>query len=150
MIDKASIENLVNQFVKDNDLFLVAVKVSSSNKITVLADSMKGITIDECALLHRHIENGLDREVEDFELQVSSPGLEMPFCVIQQYYRNEGRKVAVIDEEGSKYTGILRNVTSGGFDLEMEIKQKGKIKEKKILPFNFDQVKSVKEVLEIR
>ncbi len=41
MIDKASIENLVNQFVKDNDLFLVAVKVSSSNKITVLADSMK-------------------------------------------------------------------------------------------------------------
>ena len=100
MIDKATIENLAKQFVNDNDLFLVAVKVSSSNRITVLADSMKGITIDECAMLHRHIENGLDRETEDFELQVSSPGLEMPFCVIQQYYRNEGRKVAVVDDEG--------------------------------------------------
>lgn len=150
MIDKATIENLAKQFVNDNDLFLVAVKVSSSNRITVLADSMKGITIDECAMLHRHIENGLDREAEDFELQVSSPGLEMPFCVIQQYYRNEGRKVAVVDDEGTKYTGILRNVTSGGFDLETEIKQKGKTKEIRIFPFNFDQVKTVKEVLEIK
>ena len=54
---------------------------------------MNGITIDECASLHRHIENNLDREKEDFELQVSSPGLDMPFAVIDQYYKNEGEKL---------------------------------------------------------
>ena len=150
MIDKNKIEEIINEHIAERDMFLVSLKVSTANRITVLADTMKGITIDECAMLHRHIENGLDRETEDFELQVSSPGLEMPFCVIQQYYRNEGRKVAVVDDEGTKYTGILRNVTSGGFDLETEIKQKGKTKEIRIFPFNFDQVKTVKEVLEIK
>ncbi len=63
---------------------------------------MKGITIDECAAIHRHIEKSLDRDKEDFELQVSSPGLDMPFGVIEQYYKNEGKKVEVVDNEGSK------------------------------------------------
>jgi ribosome maturation factor RimP len=100
-------------------------------------------------LLHRHIENGFDRDVEDFELQVSSPGLDMPFGVIEQYYKNEGKKVSVVDNDGLKYTGILKNVTKGGFDLETEVKVKGKTKEVKDVPFNFDQIKSTRIVLTI-
>ena len=138
------------EFIRGTGLFLVAVKVSNSNRITVLADKKEGITIDECALLHRHIEKALDRDAEDFELQVSSPGLDTPFMVIEQYYRNEGRKVSVVDNEGLKFTGILKNVTKGGFDLETEIKVKGKGKEIKDLPFNFDQIKTVKAVLTIK
>jgi len=56
----------------------------------------------------------------------------------------------VVDSEGLKYTGILKNVTKGGFDLETEIKVKGKGKEIKDLPFNFDQIKTVKAVLTIK
>jgi ribosome maturation factor RimP len=149
MIDRTKIEESVKEYIHGTGLFLVAVKVSSSNKITVLADTKKGITIDECALLHRHIEKGFDRDVEDFELQVSSPGLDTPFGVIEQYYKNEGQKVSVVDNEGSKYTGILKNVTKGGFDLETEIKVKGKSKEVKDIPFNFDQIKSTRIVLTI-
>ncbi len=149
MIDRTKIEESVKEYIHGTDLFLVAVKVSSSNKITVLADTRKGITIDECALLHRHIEKVFDREVEDFELQVSSPGLDMPFGVIEQYYKNEGKKVSVVDEEGLKYTGILRNITKGGFELETEVKVKGKAKEIKDVSFNFDQIKSTKIVLTI-
>ena len=85
MIEKQNIKELVEEFIKGTGLFLVAVKVSSANRITVLADKNEGITIDECAAIHRHIENNLDREKEDFELQVSSPGLDMPFLVIEQY-----------------------------------------------------------------
>ena len=114
--------------LKGTGLFLVAVKVSSANRITVLADKNEGITIDECAAIHRHIEKNLDREKEDFELQVSSPGLDLPFGVIEQYFKNEGKKVEVIDNEGSKFTGKLKNVTTGGFELETEIKIKGKNK----------------------
>ena len=149
MIDRTKIEESVKEYIRGTDLFLVAVKVSSSNKITVLADTKEGITIDECALLHRHIEKGFDRDVEDFELQVSSPGLDMPFGVIEQYYKNEGKKVSVVDNDGLKYTGILKNVTKGGFDLETEVKVKGKAKEVKDVPFNFDQIKSTKIVLTI-
>jgi ribosome maturation factor RimP len=147
MIDKELIEKSVREFIEGTGIFLVAVRVSSSNKITVLADRKEGITIDDCVNIHRMIENTFDRDTEDYELQVSSPGLEMPFGVIEQYYKNEGRKVSVVDNEGNKYTGILKNVTDGGFDLETEIKLKGQKKETKELPFNLDQVKSVKVVL---
>jgi len=150
MIEREKIVESVKEFIRGTDLFLVAVKVSASNKITVLADRKGGITIDECALLHRHIEKGLDRDIMDFELQVSSPGLDMPFSVIEQYYKNEGKKVSVIDNEGMKYSGILKNVTKGGFDLETEVKVRGKTKEIRNLPFNFDQIKTTKIVLTIK
>ena len=150
MIDKNKIEKLVNEFIKGTGLFLVAVKVSSSNRITVLVDTMNGITIDECANLHRQLENSLDRNIEDFELQVSSPGLDMPFGVIEQYYKNEGEKVEVTDVEGKRITGNLKNVTSGGFELETEVKVKGKTREIEEVSFNFDQVKSTRVVLLIK
>ena len=150
MIDKGRIEKLVKDYIIGTKLFLVAVKVNTSNRITVLIDRNEGITIDECAELHRHIEKNLDRNIEDFELQVSSPGLDMPYLVIEQYYKNEGRKVAVVDNDGLKYTGIMKNVTKGGFDLETEIKTRGKAKEAKDIPFNFDQIKSAKTVLAIK
>jgi ribosome maturation factor RimP len=150
MIEKQKIEGLVAEFIKGTGLFLVTVKVSNANRITVLADKKEGITIDECAAIHRHIENGLDRETEDFELQVSSPGLDTPFAVIDQYYKNEGKKVEVTDNEGSKYTGRLKNVTAGGFELETEIKTKGRTIELKDISFNIEQIKSTRVILTIK
>jgi ribosome maturation factor RimP len=150
MVDKQNIQRIVEEFIKGTELFLVAVKVSSSNRITVLADKKGGITIDECAFIHRHIENNLDREKEDFELLVSSPGLDIPFTVIEQYYKNEGKKVEVIDNEGNRYTGILKNITNGGFELECEVRSKGKSKEIKDLSFNFESIKSTRVVLTIK
>lgn len=128
----------------------MSVKVSSANRIIVLADKKDGITIDECAAIHRHIENGLDRDIEDFELQVSSPGLDLPFSVIEQYLKNEGKKVEVVDNDGTKYTGKIKNVTPGGFELETEIKTKGKAPELKDVSFNFEQIKSTRIILTIK
>jgi ribosome maturation factor RimP len=150
MIEKQTIQGIVDEFIKGTDLFIVAVKVSSSNRITILADTKNGITIDECASIHRHVENSLDRDKEDFELQVSSPGLDLPFGVIEQYYKNEGKKVEVIDNEGSKYTGKLKNITTGGFELETEVKVKGKTKELKDMSFNFEQIKTTRVILTIK
>jgi ribosome maturation factor RimP len=150
MIEKQKIQTIVEEFIKGTGLFLVAVKVSGANRITVLADKNGGITIDECAVIHRQIENSLDRETEDFELQVSSPGLDLPFGVIEQYFKNDGKKVEVIDNEGVRYSGILKNITKGGFELETELKVKGKTKELKDLSFNFEQIKSTRVVLTIK
>jgi len=150
MIEKQHIQGIIEEFLQGTGMFLVAVKVSSANRITVLADKNDGITIDDCASIHRHIEMNLDREIEDFELQVSSPGLDLPFTVIEQYYKNEGKKVEVVDNEGIKLSGTLKNVTQGGFDLESEVKVKGKSKEMKEISFNFDQIKSTRVVLTIK
>lgn len=150
MIEKSHIEKLVNEFINGTGIFLVAVRLSSANKITVLADTMKGITIDECASIHRHLDKSLDRNAEDFELQVSSPGLDMPFGVIEQYYKNEGKKVEVVNNDGEKFTGTLKNVTSGGFELDTEVKVKGRGKEIKEISFNLDQVKATKTILTIK
>jgi ribosome maturation factor RimP len=150
MIEKNKIEKLVNEFIEETELFLVAVKVSSANRIIVLADSKKGITIDECVSIHRYIEKNLDHDKEDFELQVSSPGLDMPFGVIEQYYKNEGEQIEVVDIEGARFNGTLKNVTSGGFELETEIKIKGKPRKLKEISFNYDDVKSAKIVLTIK
>ena len=149
MIEKQKIQGLVEEFIKGTGLFLVTIKVSNANKITILADKNEGITIDECAGIHRHIENGLDREKEDFELQVSSPGLDTPFAVIEQYFKNEGKKVEVVYNEGSKYTGKLKNVTAGGFELESEKKAKGRAIELMDMSFNFEQIKSTRVILTI-
>ncbi|HKK43265.1 MAG TPA: hypothetical protein VJ963_12700 [Bacteroidales bacterium] len=149
MAGQKQIEELVKGFTEGTGLFIVSVKVSSSNRITVLADKKEGITIDECASLHRQIESALDRGAEDFELQVSSPGLDSPFLVLEQYRKNEGKKVEVIDHEGSKFTGVLKNVTDGGFELSIEIKAKGRPKELKDISFNFEDVKSTRVILTI-
>jgi ribosome maturation factor RimP len=150
MIEKHHIQGIIEQFIKGTGMFLVSVKVSSANRITVLADRNEGITIDDCASIHRHIESSLDREKEDFELLVSSPGLDTPFIVIEQYYKNEGRIVEVIDNDGTKSSGKLKNVTTGGFEIESEVKVKGKTKEIKDFSFNFEQIKSTRVVLTIK
>jgi ribosome maturation factor RimP len=151
MIDKIKIEKLVKEFIKGTDLFLVAVRISSSGKITVLADKKEGITIDECAGISRFIEKNISRDEEDYELQVSSPGLDMPFTVTEQYFKNEGKKIDVVDLEGKKYSGVLKNVTSGGFELETEERAETKGKAKSVvikeLSFNWDQVKSARVIV---
>jgi len=150
MIEKSRVEGIVQEHIGGTGIFLVAVKVSSSGKITVLADKADNITIDECAAIHRHIESRIDRETEDYELQVSSPGLDMPFGVYEQYLKNQGKRVEVVTSEGQKLFGKLSNVTSGGFDLESEVKSKGKKSETVLVPFNFEDIKSTKVVLTIK
>lgn len=138
---------LAEEHVAGKEIFLVDVKVSTGNRITVLANKMGGITIDECVALSRHIEGNLDRESEDFELQVSSPGLDSPFLVREQYEMNIGKKVEVTPRDGKKIKGILKSLTDKGFEIEVEGREKGIKKEPVTLPFTFDEIRTVKVVI---
>ena len=77
--------------------------------------------------------------------------MDMPFLVKEQYYKNEGKQIEVIDFSGIRLTGILKNVTEGGFELETVVKTKnhGKSKsiEKKDISFNYEEVKSAREIV---
>jgi ribosome maturation factor RimP len=90
----------------------------------VEVDKPEGITIDECVTISRAIESGLNRETEDFELEVSSPGLTEPFKVMEQYRKNCGRSVDVVKRDGQKINGLLQHVDDDGIVLEVKTKMK--------------------------
>lgn len=72
MIDKSIVKNLVDQWLEDKDYFLVDIEISSDNKIVVEIDHADGVWIEDCVELSRFIEDHLDREQEDYELEVGS------------------------------------------------------------------------------
>jgi ribosome maturation factor RimP len=129
MITSSLVQNLVSNILAEGDLYIVEVTVAPGNRITVLIDSMKGINIDDCVMVSRGIEQQLDREVEDFELEVSSPGLSRPFKVPQQYQKNIGREVEVLLKNGQKQKGIL--LSQDGENFELEIQKKVRLEGKK-------------------
>lgn len=127
MIDKNRIEELVKEKIEGTEMFLVHISVSNANKIAVLVDGLKGMPIDEYVKISRHIESNLDREEEDFELEVSSPGLDKPFKVKEQYIKNKGREIKV-KAQNKELKGKLKEVKDDKIILEVVKKEKGKKK----------------------
>ena len=149
MITKEKIQILVDEVLSD-DMFIVDITVGTGNSISVLVDSNAGISVGECVQISRHIESSLDREVEDFSLEVSSPGLSLPLKVLRQYLKNIGREVEVVTKSGEKQKGILKSANTEGFELEFLAKGKvdgKKVEETKLLTYSFDQMKTVKIVI---
>ena len=150
MINAVQIEEIVKDWIVDKDIFFVSLSIGSGNTIKVLLDKPEGITIDECALISRVIEGKLNRDEEDYELQVSSPGLDMPFRVIEQYYKNRGNEIEVITQDGLKKNGILNKISDKGIEVGIKSHVKEGKKKKVIhknISLDFDQIKSAKTVL---
>ena len=151
MIDIEKVEKLARERL-EKGMFLVEVTVSKSNAISVFVDGMDGVTIDQCIAISRNIEFNLDREVEDFELQVSSAGLGRPFKVIEQYTKSLGEKIEVLSNDGNKLVGILKEVDDNYIKLETTRKEKVEGRKKKelvveVLTLNFEEIKSAKNII---
>lgn len=117
MIDKQLIIDAVEKAIKDSDIFLVDVKVTPDNNITVEIDNPTGIDIDTCSRITRAIESEVDRDVEDYELEVGSAGLTAPFKVKGQYLKNIGNDISVLTRNGKKLKGVLKDVTDDTFTM---------------------------------
>jgi len=155
MISKDSIYQVVEQFLADTNYFLVDVKVSPDNRVLVEIDSFEGVTIEFCAELNRHIESQIDREVEDYELEVGSAGLTEPFKVLKQYEKNIGNEVETLTKEGKKYTGILLEVNPTEFVLEIEKSEKPEGAKRKIIvsenvTFLYEDIKTTKYIIRFK
>lgn len=106
-------------------MFVVDVRVTPTNEITVEIDSVEGIDIDTCAAITRRIEEVFDRDVEDYQLEVGSAGLTAPFKVRGQYLKNIGNEVQVLTRDGRKLKGILSDVADDdSFTIEIPVKVK--------------------------
>jgi ribosome maturation factor RimP len=150
VITKDHIRKLAVSHIKGTGIFLVAVRLSSTGRITVLIDRPEGVTIDDCASLSRFISHELGEEGGDHELNVSSPGLDMPLLVHEQYLKNAGKMVEVTDLEGTIEKGTLTNVTKGGFDLKIVTMEKNRETGSVIRSFNFEDIKSVKVIISFK
>jgi ribosome maturation factor RimP len=130
MVSQARIESIVNEWNNGSDRFLVEVRTSPS-RVAVFIDKPTGVTLEECAALNKHISNLLEPEGvwEHCELEVSSPGMDQPLRVLQQYLRRLGREVKVITKDGREHNGKLEGADEDGIDLlevvtEMENKKR--------------------------
>ena len=79
MIDKNIVKQLVCQWLEDKEYFLVDIDVTTDNRIVVEIDHADGVWIEDCVALSRYIEEHLNRDDEDYELEVGSAGIGQPF-----------------------------------------------------------------------
>ena len=154
MIAKATIEKLVKEKL-DDEMFIVDISVSTNNSIHVFVDGFNGITIEKCIEISRHVEHSLDRDAEDFSLEVSSPGLTEGFKVREQFIKYTGRQVEVLGEDGDKLEGTLKVADDEGIVLETSGREKVEGHKKKQLvvrehKFKYNEIKSAKAVISFK
>lgn len=114
MITKERITELVNQKIEGTHLFLIDIKVLPGNRIEVFIDGDNGLGINDCVELSRYIEKSLDRDAEDFSLEVSSPGATAPLKMSRQYLKHIGRDLELKLNDGTQLTGTLVEVGNEG------------------------------------
>lgn len=155
MISKDSVYQIVEQYIADKNYYLVDVKVTPDNRISVEIDSFDGVTIEFCMEVNRHIESQMDREIEDYELEVSSAGLTEPFKVLKQYEKNIGNEVEVLTKEGKKVSGVLVEANETEFVLEIEKTEKPEGAKRKItvtenITFSYEDIKTTKYIIRFK
>jgi ribosome maturation factor RimP len=152
MINKETIQTLTEEWLKDNDYFLVDINFGADDRIVIEIDHADGVWIEDCAELSRFLQERLGDELGDYELEVGSAGLGQPFKVAQQYVNHVGDMVEVLDLEGKKVQGLLKSVDGTNFTVTVKEKQKQEGKKRPVLvevdkTFAMDGVKYAKYLL---
>jgi len=155
MIEKELVYQAVEDKLVDTDYFIVDIKITTDNNITVEIDCEEGVDVLFCASVLRHIESIFDREVEDYALEVGSAGLTQPFKVLRQYQKNIGNEVEVLTKAGKKLSGILIEADEQKFILEIEKQVKPEGSKRKVtvaesLEFSYEEVKYTKYIIRFK
>ncbi len=149
---KEQVTTLLNDALEeDGNLFLIDFSISSDNKINVILDGDNGVTVKDCMKISRAIEHNLDREEQDFSLEVASAGAASPMVLPRQYKKNVGRKVEVKTAEET-FEGNLTATTEKNIVLEWKTREpkpigKGKHTVQKRQEIDFSEIKEAKVIL---
>lgn len=155
MISKDTVRSIVEEWLDGKEYFLVDIEISPDDRIVVEIDHADGVWIEDCVELSRFIEDHLSRDEEDYELEVGSAGLGQPFKVAQQYHCFVGKDVEVLDADGKKYKGVLKDVEGNDFTVTVQEKQKVEGKKRPQLvetdyTFQMDKVKYTKYLINFK
>lgn len=138
----------VNEKIEGTEYFIVETKKNKENtRFQILVDGDKGLGIDACASISRHVSQRVDEEDLGngrFTFEISSPGADRPLLLLRQYPKNIGRTLQVVMADGKEYTGRLTGVTDQAITIEQPSKVKGKKAQAETVELNFHQIKQAK------
>jgi ribosome maturation factor RimP len=147
------VEDLLTLALEEySNIFLVELKISADKSIRVTLDGDEEVNVKDCINISRAIEGELDREEEDFSLEVASAGVGSPLKFPRQYFKNMGRKLEVVSKEGLKYEGALTKVSEDYIELEWKQREpkpigKGKVTVTKNKTLLFDEISQTKVMI---
>jgi ribosome maturation factor RimP len=147
MIKQEQVIKLVEERFEGTDKFLVEVLIQPVNNITVYFDGDKSVSIADCQSLSRFIEERLDRDYSDYQLTVSSAGMDRPIKLLRQYRKRIGKELEVVSLEGEKMTGILVNAGEEAIELEHPVKNLKKDIKKPNSIIALSKIKSAKIII---
>jgi len=140
-MDKQTVENILQAKLDEYNLFLVELSMGANGVITVYADGMENITVDQCTQIARHLRSELGEAADNFEITVSSPGLDEPFRHMNQYKKSIGKSVEVLTKEGNKMEGKIS--TADENEIVINLFKKRNPKNKSLKPEVSDQMVTV-------
>ena len=149
---REKVESLLQDFFEENNsLFLIDLGVDGNKRISVIIDGDEGVTVNDCIEVSRHIEHNLDRNEEDFSLDVASAGVSEPLLLPRQYKKNIGRKLAVTTSEG-KIEGELVKLENEKITLQWKAREpkpvgKGKVTVQKEAVLPIAEVNEAKVII---
>ena len=155
MIERNTVKTVVEEWLSGNDYFLVDVTFTPDDRIVVEIDHADGVWIEDCAELSRFMQERFGDELGDYELEVGSAGIGQPFKVEQQYVNHIGKDVEVLNADGKKVQGVLKQVDGRNFVVSVKEKQKLEGKKRPQLvevdkTYNMDNIKYTKYLLSFK
>lgn len=148
-MDQSLVKKLVKEAISENEsLFLIELAFLTGNRIKIIVDGDEGVSVKECIRISRHVENSIDREEEDFGLEVTSPDISHPLTVRRQYLKNINRILKVKTEE-EELEGTLISINEKEISLRWKTREpkpigKGKVTVEKNASIAFNSIKEAK------
>lgn len=151
MISKEKVTELVDERIEGTDIFIVSIDISSGNKILITIDADSGVSIDKCMSVSRNVEHNLDREEEDFSLEVTSFGLSSPFELPRQYKKYLGKKIEVTTLDEKKWKGTLSIIDENNISLDLDLTKKEiKLGAETTRNISFEEIKEAKAIISFK
>ena len=153
-MDKSAIQSVIENKLGATNMYLVDLSLNKVNKkIQVLIDGDTGVTINDCVDMSRHIRSEFEEELEDYNLEVSSPGVGQPFTMNRQYLKNVGRIIEVNTADDEVVEGEILAADETGSKLQLHLNKKGsrkKIITEEEIELHYSSIKSAKVVLSLK
>ncbi len=128
MTFKNKVQELIDAaLVERPELFLVDLSINEANKISINLDGDQGVNLQDCIDISRSIENNLDREEQDFSLEVASAGVSSPLKFVRQYKKNIGRILKVKTNSSEEIEAKLVAADEDKITLEWQAREPKKI-----------------------
>jgi ribosome maturation factor RimP len=155
MIEKETVTRLAEEYLASAACYLVEVTVKPGNLIVVEIDHDKAVGIDDCVALSRYMEERIDRNVEDYELEVGSTGISAPYKIVRQYIKNQGNEVEMLLANGTKLIGVLQSADEHAVTIAVTKEAKPAGAKRKVTiyenqTYGYDEIKYTKNKLRFK